>query len=214
MPHIIVNSDYSNFNISNCTDYNNTNLNINSEYFNRIIIHPALYFILCFVGLIVIVCCYPICSEEIRIRKLKRYNRNRRDSDNQSWDDFVEEMEGHMDVVAQAFVASQNREEANKTENSKRINKIIETQNILNINKKSDRDKYDSFNFNDDKTECSICHELLIEVNTCPKTDEKYFKKLYMFPCGHTLHDECYNDYKMSVIVGNTTVFKCPICRS
>ena len=69
MPHIIVNSDYSNFNISNCTDYNNTNLNINSEYFNRITIHPALYFILCFVGLIVIVCIFTIFLHVFNIIK-------------------------------------------------------------------------------------------------------------------------------------------------
>jgi len=85
---------------------------------------------------------------------------------------------------------------------------------MLNINKKIDRDKYDSFNFNDNKTDCCICNEKLTKTIKCSKTNKEYFPKLYMFPCGHTIHNECYKDYKMSIIVDNNTVFKCPICRS
>uniref|UniRef100_A0A6C0EG78 RING-type domain-containing protein n=1 Tax=viral metagenome TaxID=1070528 RepID=A0A6C0EG78_9ZZZZ len=218
MPYIMLNPKYSDFESgSGFESGSSSSYNIELETFIKFSMHPALYFILSVVGLICLVCLCQLCSGELRIIKQKRNrnrNRNRRDSDDQSWDDFVAEMENHQDALAYAFVHQFKYKENNKTENSKRINKRVETQNMLNINMKRHRDKYNSFNFNDNKTDCCICNEKLTKTIKCSKTNKEYFPKLYMFPCGHTIHNECYKDYKMSIIVDNNTVFKCPICRS
>ena len=211
MPYIMINPKYSDFESgSGFESGSSSSYNIELETFIKFSMHPALYFILSVVGLICLVCLCQLCSGELRIIKQKRYrNRNRRDSN-----DSVAEMENHQDALAYAFVQQFKYKENNKRENSKRINKTVESQNMLNINKKIDRDKYDSFNFNDNKTDCCICNEKLTKTIKCSKTNKEYFPKLYMFPCGHTIHNECYKDYKMSIIVDNNTVFKCPICRS
>jgi len=211
MPYIMINPKYSDFESgSGFESGSSSSYNIELETFIKFSMHPALYFILSVVGLICLVCLCQLCSGELRIIKQKRYrNRNRRDSN-----DSVAEMENHQDALAYAFDQQVRYKENNKTKNSERINKRVETQNMLNINKKIDRDKYDSFNFNDNKTDCCICNEKLTKTIKCSKTNKEYFPKLYMFPCGHTIHNECYKDYKMSIIVDNNTVFKCPICRS
>ena len=211
MPYIMLNPEYSDFESgSGFESGSSSSYNIELETFIKFSMHPALYFILSIIGLICLVCLCQLCSGELRIIKQKRNrNRNRRDSN-----DSVAEMENHQDALAYAFVQQLKYKENNKRKNSERINKRVETQNMLNINKKIDRDKYDSFNFNDNKTDCCICNEKLTKTIKCSKTNKEYFPKLYMFPCGHTIHNECYKDYKMSIIVDNNTVFKCPICRS
>jgi len=211
MPYIMINPKYSDFESgSGFESGSSSSYDIELKTFIKFSMHPAIYFILSVVGLICLVCLCQLCSGELRIIKQKRnMNRNRRDSD-----DSVTEMENHQDELAYAFVQQFQYKENNKTENSKRINKTVESQNMLNINMKIDRDKYNSFNFNDNKTDCCICNEKLTKTIKCSKTNKEYFPKLYMFPCGHTIHNECYKDYKMSIIVDNNTVFKCPICRS
>jgi len=211
MPYIMINPKYSDFESgSGFESGSSSSYDIELKTFIKFSMHPAIYFILSVVGLICLVCLCQLCSGELRIIKQKRnMNRNRRDSD-----DSVTEMENHQDELAYAFVQQFQYKENNKTENSKRINKTVESQNMLNINMKIDRDNYNSFNFNDNKTDCCICNEKLTKTIKCSKTNKEYFPKLYMFPCGHTIHNECYKDYKMSIIVDNNTVFKCPICRS
>ena len=185
------------------------------EWFIKSSMHPAIYFILSVLVFIILTVLFCICSEESRLRKDKR-NRNRSNSDNQSWDSFVAEMEGHMDVLAYAFVQSQQREENEekiKSENLKRINVTVENENYLNINNEEDNAKYYKFPFNDNETECSICHEHLMNKEISTDMNIEDLDELYMFSCGHTIHRKCYEDYKLSVLVTNDTVFKCPVCR-
>ena len=87
------------------------------EWFIKSGMRLAIYFILYVVGIIII--CYLFCIplEESRLREDKRY-RNRSNSDNQSWDDFVEEMEGHM---ARPYVQSQKRLEIEENNNTKKF---------------------------------------------------------------------------------------------
>jgi len=205
----MLNTEYSDLDSGSGSGSGSEYIEIDYDIFNTLKIHPIIYFIFSVIGFAILVCLFHICSEESRLKK----NRNRGESDNQSWADFVREMEGHQDALAFNFVQSQNKEKI-KTENSKRINKTIENENHLNFNIEKDKDKYYSFNFNTDNTECSICHEKIIEPTTDPVNKIKYNDTLYMFNCGHTIHNKCYKDYKMSIIVTNDTVFKCPLCRN
>ena len=203
---VYINDYYDEYN----DEYNNDNIeNDNIENLNIFNIKIIYYLIFPVIGIFIVCCLYNICRNEIESRR-----RPRNDVDNQSWDSFVAEMEGRMDTMARIFVQSQQREENIKTENSKRINKTVENENYVNINNDIGKDKYYGFTFNNDETECCICSEKLTETTKCHKTNQEYFPKLYMFPCGHTIHDSCYKDYKMSIIVNNDTIFKCPLCRT
>ena len=90
------------------------------EWFIKSGMRLAIYFILPVVEIIIIYCLLCIPSEESRLREDKRY-RNRSNSDNQSWDDFVEEMESSMDVIPCYFVQSQKRLEIEENNNTKKF---------------------------------------------------------------------------------------------
>lgn len=159
-------------------------------------VHPAIYFILSVVGLIVLLC---ICSS------FNKYTIDSKieDTETESWSDFVTAMEGHMDVLAYAFVQSQQKEEKIKSEN----------ENYLDFNNEKDKEKYLKFSFNDAKTECYICHEQLMNNETSTDMNIKNSYDFHMYTCGHTVHKKCYEDYKHSEIVTNNTFLKCPVCR-
>ena len=205
---VYINDYYDEYNDEYNNQFNNDNIeNYNIENFNKFNIKIIYYLIFPIIGIFIVCYIYNKCRNEIEQRRRPRDN-----EDNQSWDSFVAEMEGRMDAMARIIVESQQIDNI-KTENSKRINKTVENENYLNINIDTGKDKYYGFSFNNDETECCICSEKLTETTKCHKTNEEYFPKLYMFPCGHTIHDSCYKDYKMSIIVNNDTIFKCPLCR-
>ena len=174
---------------------------IEFDLLDNYVSYVVIYFLSAFIGLIVIIRICLISIERIDKWRVGGLNNNNNNNDNQSWEDFVEETEGREGRRVIAFVQEQSIKVVNETR--------LEVGNHLDIKETKDKDTYFSFNFNNLETECCICHELLIGKDTTIETDNK----LYMYECGHTIHNECYEDYKKSNTNNNNVVFKCPICR-
>ena len=189
---------YSDLDFSGVSGESSGEADIEFDLLDNYVSYVVIYFLLVFIGLIVII---RICLISIeRIDKWRVRSRNN-DTDDQSWEDFVEATEGREERRVIAFVQEQSIKVVNETR--------LEVGNHLDIKETKDKETYFSFNFNNLETECCICHELLIGKDTTIETDNK----LYMYECGHTIHNECYEDYKKSNTNNNNVVFKCPICR-
>ena len=85
MPYIMLNTEYSD--LDSGSGSGSEYIEIDYDIFNILKLHPIIYFIFSVIGFAILVCLFHICSEESRLKK----NRNRGDSDSQSWADFVRE---------------------------------------------------------------------------------------------------------------------------